>query len=405
MRIWQHFLLITSLLVSGFITGCQSQEPPKITDEQKLDVDNFQDWLNELLALDSASRASTVAKMLDTLSTSPYVQSDNSVYFLYHGRALNVQVGGDFNGWNPNRFGLNQLPGTDLWYRSQSFEPHARLDYKFVINGSNWILDPLNPRRVPGGYGPNSELAMPAYVQPAELQVRSDVPVGQLSASSWSSDLMGRTYPLHIYLPPAYKEDESYASLYVHDGSDYLNLGAMPTILNNLIAEEKIEPLVVVFVDPTDRMAEYGENDRMAFAHAMASELVPEIDGQFATKPECVHRGTLGASLGGNISAILSFSYPNVFGKSGWHSGAFQLNDFATNDIVQGGVAKELRVASVWGSYEGGGIPANMQGITEHLAREGYGLYAAEYPEGHSWGLWRATTDEILMFLFPRQHQ
>ena len=57
---------------------------------------------------------------------------------------------------------MTRIGGTDFFYYSKHFELNARLDYKFVADGS-WILDPENPHKVYGGYGPNSELAMPPF--------------------------------------------------------------------------------------------------------------------------------------------------------------------------------------------------------------------------------------------------
>jgi len=65
------------------------------------------------------------------------------------------------------------------------------------------------------------------------------------------------------------------------------------------------------------------------------------------------------------------------------------------------GIQKEIRVASVWGSYEGASLPPNMHRVKDYLIENGYDVYWKELPEGHSWGLWRATLDEMLTFFFP----
>ena len=61
-------------------------------------------------------------------------------------------------------------PAFYFFYKELSFESTARLDYKFVV-GSSWILDPRNPNKVKGGFGDNSELAMPQFVQPSEASL------------------------------------------------------------------------------------------------------------------------------------------------------------------------------------------------------------------------------------------
>ncbi|MGE5680569.1 MAG: hypothetical protein ACM34K_06765, partial [Bacillota bacterium] len=98
----------------------------------------------------------------------PYIEGETA-NFIYRGTASMAAVAGDFNDWNPSASQMTRLSGTDFFYFSKKFELNARLDYKLVLNGTNWILDPRNQKQAPGGYGPNSELAMPLYVQPWEI--------------------------------------------------------------------------------------------------------------------------------------------------------------------------------------------------------------------------------------------
>nr|MCU0407202.1 hypothetical protein [Ignavibacteriaceae bacterium] len=94
----------------------------------------------------------------------PFIE-DSTANFIYLGNPNSVSVPGDFNGWSATSWPMSRISQTNFWYRSENFEMDARLDYKFVLNGSNWILDPENPHTCQGGFGPNSELSMPLYVQ------------------------------------------------------------------------------------------------------------------------------------------------------------------------------------------------------------------------------------------------
>ncbi|MDH3269447.1 MAG: hypothetical protein OEM46_11400, partial [Ignavibacteria bacterium] len=88
----------------------------------------------------------------------PFIE-DSTANFIYLGYQNSVSVPGDFNGWSTTAWPMTHLSQTNFWYRSEIFELDARLDYKFIINGSNWILDPENPNICQGGFGPNSELS------------------------------------------------------------------------------------------------------------------------------------------------------------------------------------------------------------------------------------------------------
>jgi hypothetical protein len=79
-----------------------------------------------------------------------YLPEDSSfgtAVFLYRSTANSAQVVGDFDSWSalPEN-NMQRLNGTTLFYLVKRFESDARFDYKIIVNGSNWILDPLNPR-------------------------------------------------------------------------------------------------------------------------------------------------------------------------------------------------------------------------------------------------------------------
>ena len=133
-----------------------------------------------LIALNAASQnfTSTVYSLYDTTKSAVVYQSlvdakkiplveNDSVAFLYKGEANSVVWMGDFNGWGydanfPNKG--KKIPHTNIWLLKTSFPKNARLDYKIVLNGDSYILDPENPHQQWSGVGggsPNSELRMP----------------------------------------------------------------------------------------------------------------------------------------------------------------------------------------------------------------------------------------------------
>lgn len=326
----------------------------------------------------------------------PYVSGDSAV-FLYRGSA-SVQVAGDFTSWSPIGNDLFPIAGSSLNYRYESFEPTARLDYKLVVNGS-WILDPLNPNTCPGGFGPNSELAMPQYTQPWEIQYNATTPPGSIQTHSISSALTGSTYQIHVYLPPNYDSTMNYPSVYFQDGSEYRLLANATAILDNLIEADSIQPVIGIFVTPNNRNEEYAFSLRDQYTAFFVQELVPFIDSNFATRSNPWSRMVLGDSFGGNISALIAFQHNDVFGNVGFHSGAFWPDDFHAFDVMQASTIDSLRVAMVWGTYESA-MHYNRT-LRDNLINANFPVYWSEYHEGHSWGLWRATLDELIQFAFP----
>jgi enterochelin esterase family protein len=108
----------------------------------------------------------------------------------------------------------------------------------------------------------------------------------------------------------------------------------------------------------------------------------------------------MGASLGGNISSLISYNNPGVFANCGIHSGALWVNNNEALELIINGPKKDIKWSSIWGNYDGG-IASDMRMLKDELIAKGYELDWLELPEGHSWGLWRATIDRILEYFFP----
>ncbi|MEQ8906243.1 alpha/beta hydrolase-fold protein [Ekhidna sp.] len=394
----RHLSKILIYLTILLAFQCKHDRP--ISQKDETNVTSFAGLIESVNLSDSTDQYALAEDFLDSLDA-PYIEEDTNVYFFYMGNASIVQVAGDFTGWNPTGKNFTRLRDTNLWYRKEIFEANARLDYKLVLNGSNWILDPNNPNKIGGGFGLNSELAMPGYVQPEEIESRENIDKGSVSKIRISSTATGKTYDVHVYLPASYDEANDYPVAYFQDGSDYLNLASSKNVLDNLIADKRIVPTIGVFVVPNDRNIEYAFDDRFKYTDFFTNELVPYIDSNYSTLARSASRAVIGDSYGGNISAIIAFQNPDIFGNCGIHSGAFQPNDFHTNGIVMDGEQKAIKVATIWGSYEGSSLPPNMRKVKDYLIETGYDVEWKELPEGHSWGLWRATTDDMLEFFFP----
>ena len=95
--------------------------------------------------------------------------------FAFRSSAARVFLAGDMNGWSTSSHPLEKLPGSDLHVLELEVPDGARLDYKYVAEGTEWMLDPWNPRTMPGGFGPNSELRTPSYVPPADVDPKPGV--------------------------------------------------------------------------------------------------------------------------------------------------------------------------------------------------------------------------------------
>ncbi len=110
----------------------------------------FQAFIDRVNAAQAGDRTAIVDSFITATHAYPFIE-DSIAQFIYRGSASSITIPGDANGWDPNFYPMIKLSTTDLWYYPKTFERDARLDYKFVLNGSSWILDPLNPHQVAGG--------------------------------------------------------------------------------------------------------------------------------------------------------------------------------------------------------------------------------------------------------------
>lgn len=366
-----------------------------------LHAQTFEDFLAQVNSTPIDQRQALVDSFMDTVPAFPLVEQDTLAHFLYQGNATSMTVPGDANAWNISAFPMARIEGTDLWYRTESFERDARLDYKFVLNGSQWILDPRNPNTCTGGFGPNSELAMPEYIRPPEIEYYPDIPHGTLQDTSFFSVNMGNARTIRVYLPPSYSAStDSFGMILFHDGLEYISLANANNVLDYLIHQELIEPLIAVFIPPVNRNAEYAGGLQEQFSHFIVDEVIPWIDARFRTIPDPHKRAVLGASNGGNISLWLALHHWEVFGKAAAQSSYIQSS---ISDGYLNGPLLEVQLYLDLGTYDIPMLIPLVRNFIPILQARGYVYEYQEYHEGHSWGFWRAHIDDALRMFFPAQ--
>jgi enterochelin esterase-like enzyme len=325
--------------------------------------------------------------------------------FLYRGPEQRVTLWCDLPGVKNSDF--TRIEGTDLHYFTRELELDARMDYKFILDGGPWVLDPSNPRTTEGAFGISSQFWMPEY-QPPDIESRDGIPHGTIEELEWKSELLANRRTVKIYLPPGHAAARSaqarFPSLYVHDGHDYLNFAKIANVLDNSAFAGRFPPLLAVLIPPVEREKEYDANE--AFARALVEELVPLIDEKYGTHAKPEWRATLGASMGGLCAVHLAGAHPEVFGNAAGQSSAF----FAESPLVKvrlnldtDAPPKPVRLHLDVGTYERHYHKDLLSGnrkFAEAIRRKGYPLQYVEVHEGHSWGSWRARIAPALAFFW-----
>lgn len=336
--------------------------------------------------------------------------------FLYRGEAASVEIRGDFSDWGPSwDTPAERIGGSDIWRRTVQLLPASRLDYKIVVDGDRWLLDPLNPRQQAGGYGPNSEVRMPDWEPSPWAGRRDGVPRGDLTDDLWlASRRLGYAVRYRVYTPAGVARPAALPSLYVTDGSDYWRdeMGGLVATLDNLHAAGRVRPFVTVFVDPWDERREVNrreselvpaEDGTWEYCEFLVGELVPAVDATRGTSRSAADRAILGTSLGGVHALFMASAHGDAFGHAMIQSPAVWpgRTQELFGRVLDGEAALPAgRVFLDAGLYERGTLRDSRR-LAARLKEGGLELLSVERPDGHSWGHWSHTLPEGLEFLFP----
>lgn len=366
----------------------------------------FDQLLIELESAASVAAKQRIVRAFANAHESPIIEDTRVTFFYISPEARDVVLEGDWTNWQPTA-PMAYLPDTPLWYRVERFPRAARLEYRIVVNGHR-RLDPRNPRVAPSGFGPHSEVAMPDYQAPREITDTSRIPRGTVEQHWISSHALGddrRTF--WVYLPPRFSPQKHYPVAYFNDGGDYLRHADVPRIADHLIGDDEVLPFIAVLVKPNDREKEYARNN--PYVRFLVNELVPWVDQNYPTDPEPAARAIIGASLGALAAAHAARRRPNIFGLVGGQSGFYSYqNDALLRDYAAApdlGMRFHLVVGQFETDLNGTGQPerdfvAAQRRFVTLLRERGYAVWAAEYPEGHQWGFWRAHLGDALRFFW-----
>jgi enterochelin esterase-like enzyme len=177
---------------------------------------------------------------------------------------------------------------------------------------------------------------VPAFPDPPDGfdKARKDVPHGRLEMISYESKSVGTNRKMLVYTPPAYSTDKKYPVLYLLHGiggdeTEWRRFAQPNVLLDNLLAEGKIAPMIVVM--PNGRAQ---KNDRAAgnvFASAPAfaafeqdllNDVIPTIEARYSVQTDREHRSLAGLSMGGGQSLNFGLAHLDKFAWIGDFSSA-----------------------------------------------------------------------------------
>ena len=235
--------------------------------------------------------------------------------------------------------------------------------------------------------------------------LRTDIPHGNIQKVLFYSKSLGKMQTANVYLPYGYGKlakgkQERYPVLYLQHGwgeneTSWPVQGCAGLIMDNLIAEGKIKPFIVVMAYGLTNDVKFGTIGQFTakeFETLLVDELVPFIDQNFLTKADKWSRAMAGLSMGGMETKLITLRRPEVFGYWGLLSGG----QYAPEDIND---PKAVRYI-----FEGCGSKENPEGINKSVKALKEAGYNAEglISEGtaHEFLTWRRCLYQMAQSLF-----
>ena len=278
--------------------------------------------------------------------------------------------------------------------------------------------DPWNPRR----FGAGSFVELPAAPPQTLTQPAPGVPAGTRLEKTIHSAILGEDRKIGVYLPPGFVASGGpYPLLIAFDGDGFVGapseLFSTPTLLDNLIAQQKIPPTVGVFVyQGATRSRDLPMS--APFSEFLASELAPWARREYRAAADPRQVTVTGFSFGGLCAMYTAFHHPDVFGNALSQSGSFWFSPGAlevaspfaleTGAMMREIVAAPTQPVRVWmevGRFEGSAPLAggNQVGQNRHLRdvllAKGYRVSYHEYSGDHSYASWRGSLADGLVEL------
>ena len=350
------------------------------------------------------------------------ISPDNMVTFrLLSKDASAVAVSGD---WMPG-FGASApmvKNDTNLWTLTVGPLKPELYSYTLLINGIR-VLDPNNPQVKRDGTRNESMFMIPG--PESDLYFVKNVPHGSLAKVWYESPSLKLNRRMYVYTPAGYENSQNkYPVFYLlHGGGGdedaWTTLGRTCQIMDNLIAQGKSKPMIVVmpngnpgqaaaFTDAPVTPSVSAPYDMGAglFEESMVKDIIPYIENHYRVLADRDNRALAGLSMGGMQTLTLTANYPAMFGYIGvWSMGLVDVTTMGLKpDPDQDAKFETLKNSGYKLYWVGVGkddfLYKSVQNLRSSLDKHGLKYTYRESTGGHSWANWRIYLSEFAPQLF-----
>jgi enterochelin esterase-like enzyme len=342
---------------------------------------------------------------------SPEVHTDGSVTFRFRDpNAVEVKIGLGGADLVPMR-----KDDQGIWSITTPPLPPDYYIYTLVADGVD-LLDPSNHDPVPNlVYLGNVVHVLGPLSLPWEL---NDIPHGEIHHHFYRSAVAGDNRDYYVYTPPDYDPatKRSYPVLYLlHGYSDdaraWTVVGLANVILDNLIAQGKAKPMIVVmplgygtmeFVERRDAWSDTAlvDTNFKKFSQALLTEVVPRVESEYRITKDRSSRAIAGYSMGGWESLLTGLNDLDKFSWIGAFSSGGIPDDFQKDfPALDAKANQQVRLLWIACGTEDRLIKVNRD-LREWLKNKGVKVTEIETPGMHTWMVWRRNLAEFVPLLF-----
>ncbi|SFF70187.1 Enterochelin esterase [Salegentibacter agarivorans] len=246
-----------------------------------------------------------------------------------------------------------------------------------------------------------------------EFYALKDVPHGDVRIKRYFSEVTNSWRRMYVYAPPGYDaSNEDYPVLYLlHGGGEdergWSTQGRADLILDNLIAENKAEPMLVVMMDGNLGSRNSFQQSLQTFEQELKQAVIPFVENNYRVAPGAENRALAGLSMGGlqtlyaGIRNTDLFSHLGVF-SSGWFTDNPELTRPEYAFMKENAAKINNNLKSFWiamGDEEDIAYN-NNKAMMAKFDEMGIKYDYSEYPGGHTWPVWRHNLYSFAPLLF-----
>jgi enterochelin esterase family protein len=276
------------------------------------------------------------------------------------------------------------------------------------------VVDPRNPNTSQS----NNNVWSLVHVPGGEFMDTRDVPRGAVAEVTYQSSVLGRFRRMHVYTPPGYENSsETFPVFYLlHGASDsddsWSTVGRAGFILDNLIAEGKAKPMIMVM--PAGHTSS-GSGVRMGqgddFLREFMADILPAVQKRYRVRADRANRALAGLSMGGAQTLNIAIPHLDQFAYLGvFSSGIFGMNRRG-EEGSSGPGWEERNKEALAGSKDGlellwmatgkeDFLLETSRSSVELLKKHGFNVTYRETDGGHTWIVWREYLREFAPLLF-----